>query len=139
MLASSFVSLRAIRIIRGFRILRILRGLRVLRVLRAIPVFEQVMNEGPTTESRRKFHSAMNLAMIGLTVALLAIIVLVRKRMEGQYLQEVDAATRGTSSPADLKRLRASFVRPEGTNYVIRTGSGERSGADGLLQPRYCR
>ena len=119
--ASSFVSLRAIRIIRGFRILRILRGLRVLRVLRAIPVFEQVMNEGSTTDSRRKFHSAMNLAMIGLTVALLAIIVFVRKRMEGQYLQEVDAVTRGTASPADLKRLRASLERPEGSNYVIRT------------------
>ena len=109
MLASSFVSLRAIRIIRGFRILRILRGLRVLRVLRAIPVFEQVMNEGPTTESQRKFHSAMNLAMIGLTVALLAIIVFVRKGMEGQYLQEVDAVTRGIPSPADLKRLEGKL------------------------------
>jgi adenylate cyclase len=120
-LVSSFVSLRAIRIIRGFRILRILRGLRVLRVLRAIPVFEQVMHEGPTTDSRRKFHSAMNLGMIGLTVALLAIILFVRKRMEGQYLQEVDAVTSGAASPAELKRLKASFMPPEGTNYVTRT------------------
>ena len=95
-LASSFVSLRAIRIIRGFRILRILRGLRVLRVLRAIPVFEQIMNEGSASDSRRKFHNAMNLGMIGLTIALLAIILFVRKRMEGQYLQEVDAVSRGT-------------------------------------------
>ena len=45
------------------------------------------MHEGPTTESRRKFHSAMNFGMIGLTVALLAILVLVRKGMEGQYLR----------------------------------------------------
>ncbi len=120
-LFSSFVSLRAIRIVRGFRILRILRGLRVLRVLRAIPVFEQVMHEGPGTESRRKFHSAMNFAMIGLTVALLAILVFVRKGMEGQYLAEVDAVTRGNASPADLKRLRATFEPPEGTNYVTRT------------------
>jgi class 3 adenylate cyclase len=120
-LASSFVSVRAIRIIRGFRILRILRGLRVLRVLRAIPVFEQVMNEGPTNESRRKFHSAMNLAMIGLTIALLAIIVLVRSRIQSQYLQEIDVATRRVPAPADLKRLRGSFVRPEGTNFVSRT------------------
>ena len=36
-------------------------------------------------------------------------------------MQEVDAATRGAASPADLKRLRASFDRPEGTNYVTRT------------------
>jgi adenylate cyclase len=119
--ASSVVPLRAIRIIRGFRILRILRGLRVLRVLRAIPVFEQVMHEGPTTESRRKFHSAMNFGMIGLTVALLAILVFVRKGMERQYLAEVDAVTRGTPSPADLTRLRASFERPEGTNFESHT------------------
>jgi hypothetical protein len=120
-LVSSFVSLRAIRIIRGFRILRILRGLRVLRVLRVIPVFERVMNEGSTDESRRKFHSAMNLGMIGLTVALLAIIVLVRKEMLAQYLAELNTLTHGTPSPAELKRLGASFVVPEGTNYETRT------------------
>src|SRR5205807_1818973 len=93
-IASSFVSLRAIRFIRGFRILRILRGLRVLRVLRTMPVFEQVMNDMPATESGRKFHSAMNFAMVGLTVAVLTIILFVHKSLERQHLEEVTSATR---------------------------------------------
>jgi class 3 adenylate cyclase len=129
-IASSFGSLRAIRFIRGFRILRILRGLRVLRALRAIPVFEQVMNEPAVTESGRRFHNAMNLGMIGLTIAVLAIIVFVHRRMESQHLQEIAAATRGELSLADMKRLRGSFERPVTTNYVthkVRVGNQLRT------------
>ncbi|MEA2630214.1 MAG: adenylate cyclase, partial [Chloroflexota bacterium] len=101
--ASGITSFRPIRFIRGFRILRILRGLRVLRALRSIPVFEHLMNEAPATESGRKFHRAMNLAMVLLTFVILGITVWVRKEKEGEYLRQVAAATRDDSSPAELE------------------------------------
>jgi class 3 adenylate cyclase len=117
-LANTFVSLRAVRIIRGFRILRVLRGLRVLRALRAIPVFEQLMNELPAGESRRKFHSAINTAMVALTVSLLTIIVLLRRGMEQEYIREAKALEGQEVSQAQLKRLGATFKLPEDTNFV---------------------
>jgi class 3 adenylate cyclase len=120
-IVSSVVSIRAVRIIRGFRILRILRGLRVLRALRAIPVFEHLMNELPPGESGRKFHSAMNGAMVGMTIALLAIIVLVRKGMEREYLLEVDAVAGHEVNPEQLKKLAGTFEPPDDTNYVTQT------------------
>jgi class 3 adenylate cyclase len=120
-IANSVVSLRAIRIIRGFRILRILRGLRILRALRAIPVFEHLMNELPPDESGRKFHSAINAAMIGLTIVLLAIIVAVRKGMEREYIQEINAVAGHELSPHEMKKLKPVFDRPPDTvNYITR-------------------
>ena len=80
-LANSIPGVRAARFARGFRILRILRGLRVLRALRTIPAFDEFFDEAPTGESTRKFHRAMNLAMIAMTAMVLVTIVAVRRQM----------------------------------------------------------
>jgi class 3 adenylate cyclase len=122
-LANSILSFRAIRFIRGFRILRILRGLRVLRALRAFPAFEQIMNEAPATENGRKFHLRMNIALVGMTVLILAIILLLRREMEGRYLERVDAVTRDDTGEAYLESLGGGFERPAHPNYITRTVS----------------
>jgi class 3 adenylate cyclase len=119
-LANSVFSFRAIRFIRGFRILRILRGLRVLRALRAIPAFERIMNDAPTTESGRKFHRAMNLAMLLLTFAILGLTMLVRKEKEQDFRERVATATRGDANMAYLKSIGGSLEPPAGSNYLTR-------------------
>lgn len=120
-LASGILPSHAIRFVRGFRILRILRGLRVLRALRTIPAFDQFMNEAPATQSGRKFHRAMNVALITLTVVVLAIIVLVHKEIEGQYIEQVDAMVRENPSPAFLGSLGGSFEPPARGHSLART------------------
>ena len=94
MLASSIPGVRAARFVRGFRILRILRGLRVLRALRTIPAFDEFFDEAPTGESTRKFHRAMNIAMVALTVMVLVTIVAVRRQMTRDFLRRIDAGIR---------------------------------------------
>jgi class 3 adenylate cyclase len=116
-IANSVVSLRAFRIIRGFRILRILRGLRILRALRAIPVFERLMNE-PAGETGRKFHSAINAAMISLTIILLGIIVVVREGLKREHIQEIDAVAGHEVNAQQMKRLHATLEPPADTNYI---------------------
>lgn len=120
-LANGVLPLRAIRLIRGFRILRILRSLRVLRALRQIPIYEQLTKEAPTSESYRKFHRYMNVAMVALTVLVLIIVVAIRKGMERHYLEQIETSLQSGSDAAYLELLGGSFERPKTTNYVTRT------------------
>jgi adenylate cyclase len=79
------------------------------------------MNEAPTSENGRKFHRAMNLAMILLTFAILGLTLLVRKEKEVEYTEQIDAETRDDLSPAKLKKLHGSFEPPAHSNYLART------------------
>src|SRR5262249_20708145 len=56
---------RATRLVRGMRILRVLRGLRILRALRSIPAFEQFIKDSPGTQTEKRLHRAMNIALVG--------------------------------------------------------------------------
>jgi adenylate cyclase len=70
----------------------------------------------------------MNLAMVGLTVAVLGVIVFVRREMEGRYLERIGAASRLDLNPSYLKWLGGSLEPPAGLNYIKRpmTVSGQR-------------
>ena len=120
-LANGVLSLRAIRFIRGFRILRILRGLRVLRVLRKFPAFEQITKDSPRSESNKKFHRSMNVAMVSLTFVVLVVIVVNRRHMERQFLRQIDAGVVEGADMAYLNLLGGSFEPPRTTNVVTRT------------------
>jgi hypothetical protein len=119
-LASGIPGARAARFARGFRILRILRSLRFLRALRTIPAFDEFFDEAPTGASTRKFHRAMNLAMIALTVMVLVTIVAVRRQMTREFLRGIDAGIRSPLTVAHLRALGGSLRPPSHTNYVER-------------------
>ncbi len=128
-LASSLLSFHAIRFIRGFRILRILRGLRVLRALRAIPAFDRLMNEASASESTRRFHRAMNLAMISLTILVLSIIVMVRREREHQFLERITAASRENTSVSHIRELGGRFTTRDVNDVDVITRSMMVDGA----------
>ena len=119
-LANTIPGVRAARFARGLRILRILRGLRVLRALRTIPAFDEFFDEAPIGESTRKFHRAMNFAMIALTVMVLVTIVAVRRQMTREFLRRIDAGIRAPLTGAHLKALGGSLRRPAHASYVER-------------------
>lgn len=122
-LALGALHFRAIRFVRGFRILRILRGLRVLRVLRSIPAFDQFLKEAPSGESTRRFHRAINLAMVALTVVVLLTIVVVRQQFERETLDLIDEALAEPVSLAHLHSLGGGFTPPGHSNYVARSAT----------------
>jgi class 3 adenylate cyclase len=117
-LANGVLSFRAVRFIRGFRILRILRGLRILRALRTIPAFERFVAENPATEGGRKFHRAMNIGMVALTLVMLLVIVVVRKTVERDYLERIDKSIKnGNMTINHLDALGGGLTPPDDSDY----------------------
>ena len=120
-LANGVLPLRAIRIFRGFRILRIFRGLRVLRALRAVPGFERFSREARVAESGRKARRAMNLGMLALTLSMIVTIVVVRRSLEREYLDRIDAAVAQGLTPVRLADLGGSLERPRSPSVLVRS------------------
>ncbi len=110
-IASDILPLRGMRFIRGFRILRIFRGLRVLRALKSVPAFEQVMNESRQDEHSRRFHRAMNIGLIALTLFLMLALVIVRRKFEGDFRRGLEQIARRPITSAQLEGLNASRAR----------------------------
>lgn len=121
LLANFVRPLQAIRFIRVFRLLRILRMLRVLRALRTVPGFEQFVDEASPTESSRRFHTSMNLAVIGTTIMVFALILAARMHMEWRFEEQIDAGFRYRANLEYFAAIGGSLMAPKDDNYFTRT------------------
>jgi adenylate cyclase len=113
--ANGIPGLRAIRFVRGFRILRILRGLRILRALRTIPAFDEFFKEAPAGANPKRFHHAMNVAMIALTAVVLITLVTVRRQMTRESLRRIDSGLEGPLTTGHLRALGGASSPPPTT------------------------
>lgn len=120
LLATFIPPLRAIRFIRVFRLLRILRMLRVLRALRTVPGFEQFVEEAASSEYSRRLHLSMNLAVIGTTVVVFALILTARMHMEWRYEEQIDAGFRYGARLPYFAAIGGSVRPPADGNYFER-------------------
>ena len=102
-----------------------------MRALRTIPAFDEFFDEAPTGKSTRKFHRAMNIAVIALTAMVLVTIVAVRRQMTREFVRRVDAGIKAPLTVAHLKALGGSLQPLAHTSYVERDvrvdGRGERA------------
>lgn len=120
-IANGLRPIRAVRFVRGFRILRILRGLRILRALRSIPAFEQFIKDVPATQKEKALHRYMNAGLLSLTIAVLLLIVVIRKTMEDDFVRRIDTALHDGISAPMLRLLGGSLTRPgDDATYITR-------------------
>jgi adenylate cyclase len=121
-LAGNVRAVRTTRFVRVFRFLRILRGLRLLRMLRTLPAYEALIKDSPQTRDDKRLHRLMNAGLVGMTVVVLALIVFSRRKIELDYVKQIDRQTAGGVSLRMLEVLGGS-LKPPGDDdpYLERT------------------
>ncbi len=130
-LANGIFPLRAVRFLRGFRILRIFRGLRVLRALRAMPGFERFSRAGKLASHAGHAHRAMSVGMLTLTTAMIFTIVLVRRSIEQEYVDRINAALTEDLTLRRLAALGGSLERPaDAVTVLVRSAKIDHQSRD---------
>ncbi len=119
-ISAGLVPLRSIRFIRGFRVLRIFRGMRLLRAVRGVPAFEELLRDPHGLVHAQRFHRAMNIGLVVLTLVLMTALLVVRNRIEHSFREGVDLIARQPLSSPQLAALGIKAQRAQALGQGVR-------------------